>query len=317
MIIKYIPAHQIDKPSWDKCIRSAVNGNIYAYSWYLDLMCDSWDALVADDYNAVFPLTFKQKAGITYLYQPFFTQQLGIFSINHLTPESVEQFLQAIPAKFRFAEINLNTFNKADEVRWKIKKSINHELDLIETYEQIKRGYSENTRRNIARAAKNGITISTNVKPEEIITLFRNNKGRNISQLGEYDYRRLLRLIYQCLHDHKAICYGAYTSNNTFCAGAVFVFSHRKAVFLFSAVSEEARTSGAMSFLIDRFIQDSSGNHLTLDFEGSNDANLARFYRSFGAKVITYPSLRFNRLPLHLSMLMKIVKMLRKISMKK
>jgi hypothetical protein len=280
-------------------------------------MCDSWDALVADDYNAVFPLTFRQKAGITYLYQPFFTQQLGIFSINHLTPESVEQFLQAIPAKFRFAEINLNTFNKADEVRWKIKKSINHELDLIETYEQIKRGYSENTRRNIARSAKNGITISTNVKPEEIITLFRNNKGRNISQLGEYDYRRLLRLIYQCLHDHKAICYGAYTSNNTFCAGAVFVFSHRKAVFLFSAVSEEARTSGAMSFLIDRFIQDSSGNHLTLDFEGSNDANLARFYRSFGAKVITYPSLRFNRLPLHLSMLMKIVKMLRKISMKK
>ena len=208
MIIKYIPAHQIDKPSWDKCIRSAVNGNIYAYSWYLDLMCDSWDALVADDYNAVFPLTFRQKAGITYLYQPFFTQQLGIFSINHLTPESVEQFLQAIPAKFRFAEINLNTFNKADEVRWKIKKSINHELDLIEPYEQIKRGYSENTRRNIARAAKNGITISTNVKPEEIITLFRNNKGRNITQLGEYDYTRLLRVIYQCLHYHNPICYG-------------------------------------------------------------------------------------------------------------
>lgn len=313
MKILYVTHLQIDKPAWDKCIRNAVNGNISAFSWYLDLMCETWDALISEGYETVFPLTYRKKSGITYLYQPFFTQQLGIFSTSHLTPEIVEQFLQAIPSKFRFAEINLNSFNKPDERKWKIKQNINHVLDLIEPYDQIKRGYSENTRRNIAKAAKNGISISTNIRPEEIVSLFRKNKGNDIGQLLDHDYKKLLRLIYQCLHDRKAICYAAYTRSNTLCAGAVFVFSHRKAVFLFSATDETGRKYGAMPFLIDRFIQDSSSNHLSLDFEGSNDPNLARFYRSFGASVIPYPSLRFNRLPLHLSLMVNVAKGIRKL----
>ncbi|MDY0101560.1 MAG: hypothetical protein RBS07_01400 [Lentimicrobium sp.] len=312
MSIRYIEHHNIDLVAWDNCINKAVNGNIYAWSWYLDMMSSGWDALVEGDYEAVFPLPFREKAGIYYLYQPFFSQQLGIFSVNPITPEIVDSFLDAIPLKFRFAEINLNTFNNPDNNRFNIRYNVNHELDLIEPYEELRKRFSENIRRNIKKAGKQGIMISTNVKPEDIINLFRDNRGKDFTHLKGYDYRRLQRLAYQCVGQSKAICYGAFTQNNTLCAGAILFFSHRKAIFLFSGTDKVARENGAMSFLIDRFLQDSAGNHLTLDFEGSNDSNLARFYAGFGATALSYPSLVLNRFPWPLKYLPDLKKKLRK-----
>lgn len=297
MKIRYLEHSQIDKAAWDNCIARAVNGNLSAWSWFLDIMSPEWGALIEGKYDTVFPLPGRKKAGIHYVYQPFFSQQLGIFSVHPLTPEKIGQFLDAIPQKFGYIDINLNSFNKPDPEKYTILSNLNHELDLIESHETISKSYKENTRRNIGRAKKEGVSVHTNVRPEDVVNLFRSNRGKDFGYLRDQDYRRLLRLVYHCLGIGKAICYGAYTPDNTLCAAAILVFSHRKAIFLFSGVNDIARKNGAMSFLIDRFIQDSAGNHLTLDFEGSNDRNLARFYSSFGASALTYPSVTINRLP--------------------
>lgn len=303
MEIRYLKHSEINQASWDRCISKAVNGNVYGWTWYLNMMSSDWDALISGDYETVFPLPFRKKAGIYYIYQPFFTQQLGIYSINPLSPEIVAHFIRAIPARFRHIELNLNSFNKIESIGFEFKNNLNHELDLIEPYEEIRRGYNDNLKRNIGKALKENITINANLQPEDIIQLFRQNKGREFKHLGEYDYRRLQRMVYQSTAQNRAICYGAYTADNSLCAGAILLFSHRKAIFIFSATNETARKNGAMSYLIDRFIQDSAGNHLTLDFEGSNNGNLARFYRSFGAKVLTYPTLLVNRLPFPVNVL--------------
>ncbi|MFH1120004.1 MAG: hypothetical protein V1775_09275 [Bacteroidota bacterium] len=314
MDIRLIQHKDLDKTAWDNCIGQAVNGNIYAFSWYLDIVCDEWDAMVAGNYETVFPLTFRKKFGIWYLYQPFFTQQLGIFSISHITPSIVEDFLSTIPRKYRFAEINLNAYNKPDKSKWQLTENHNHELDLIEPYEILKKGYSQNTNRNIAKAIRNNISISSSIKPEEIVSLFRQNKGKQFGHLAENDYRRFIRLAYECIVNRKAICYGAFTSENNLCAGAIVVFSHRKAIFLFSATNDVAKEKGAMFMLIDHFIQDLAGNHLTLDFEGSNDPSLARFYRSFGSVCVEYPGLRFNRLSMPAKLLNRAYKMIKNIN---
>lgn len=314
MNIRLVKHSELDKAAWDNCIEKAVNGNIYGFSWYLDIVCEEWDALITEDYETVFPLTHRKKFGIWYLYQPFFTQQLGIFSIRHITPEIVEAFLSTIPKKYRLAEINLNAYNKPDKKKWQVTENLNHELDLIEPYGITKKNYSQNTSRNIAKAMNHSISISSNIKPEDIVTMFRQNKGKQFSHLRDHDYRKFIRLAYECIVNNKAICYGAYTAQNSLCAGAIVVFSHRKAVFLFSSTNEIARENSAMFLLIDHFIQDLSGNHLTLDFEGSNDLNLARFYKSFGSVRIKYPGLRFNRLPLPVKFLAGIYKKARTVT---
>ncbi|MCF8297758.1 MAG: hypothetical protein K9J13_09470 [Saprospiraceae bacterium] len=296
-MIRYLTSQEIDFDKWNNCISNSINGLVYAYSWYLDIVCDSWDALVEDDYVSVFPLTFNSKANIHYLFQPVFTQQLGVFSTQGITTEKTNRFFNAIPSRFKLIEINLNKLNEMDLPQLKKEKWLTHELELINSYENIFKNYSSNVKRNIKKAQEQKVNISKNLKPEDVISLFRNNKGKNIKSLKDADYERLRRLIYKCIYNDKVSIYGAYSAKNELCAGAFFVESNKRAIFLFSGTSDEARENGAMSFLIDSYIKENSQKEITLDFEGSNDENLARFYKSFGAKEYYYLHIYLNRLP--------------------
>lgn len=303
---RYLRNHQIDKAKWDNCVAKAVNGIIYAYSWYLDIVSENWDAIVDGDYQRVLPLPFKLKYGVHLVYQPFFTQQLGIISQSILTEKVVTQFLNAIPPKFSYVEINLSSFNKVDDSKFKIEPQLNHELDLINSYKNISKKYADNLKRKLKKTDLSGLFINPSTKPDEIIQLFMLNKGKKIPHLRESEYVLLKRLIYASIHRGAAQVYGVYSERNVLCAGAFFVYANQKLTFLFSGLSEEGKELNAMAFLIDHVIKRNSGNHVTLDFEGSNDAGLARFYKSFGSKEISYHKIIINRLNLFYRMAMKL-----------
>ncbi|MCX6233509.1 MAG: hypothetical protein NT175_02130 [Bacteroidetes bacterium] len=311
-MINYLRRADISTEKWDDCIRNASNGLVYGYSWYLDLVSPEWEALVEGDYRRVFPLTHRRKFGINYLYQPFFTQQLGVFSTDPLSEEIVGSFIEAIPPKYRFAEINLNSQNKLAQDKFNIVRRLNLELDLNFPYENLYKNYSQNTKRNIKKAIESGITVTKNVRPDDLIILFRKNKGKEILHLMDKDYLLLKRVVYACLHKGMAQVWGAYTATNDLCAGIIFIFSHQRAIFYFSATNETARENGAMPFLIDTFIKEHAQSREIFDFEGSNDINLARFYKSFGAVENQYHQLVVNKLPGVVCLGLKIVKDLRK-----
>lgn len=295
-MISYLKHDEIDTEKWDDCISNSFNGRIYAYSWYLDMVNENWDALVEDDYERVFPLTPGKKFGINYLFQPRFTQQLGVFSRSILSEETVNRFLDAIPRKFKFIDINLNSFNPLQGESGKIDPWLNHELDLINSYEKIAYNYSNNLKRNLKKAEKSPITLVKNIKPENVINLFKQNKGKDLDNLNDNDYELLRRLIYVMIYKRIVEVVGAYSEMNELCAGAFFVKDNKKVIFYFSATNEYARQHAAMPLIIDGFIRDNAHSHLTLDFEGSNDPNLARFYKSFSAKELSYPHFEQNKL---------------------
>ena len=99
------------------------------------------------------------------------------------------------------------------------------------------------------------------------------------------------------MYKGKAKVYGVYDETNELCAGAFFLISNKKAIFMFSGLNKNGRSLGAMPFLIDTFIRHHSNKHLTFDFDGSNDPDLARFYKSFGSMKLIYNRLRLDRLP--------------------
>lgn len=312
-MIRYVKHQDIDTDKWDQCIRKSFNSLVYGYSWYLDVVMKEWDALIEDDYMRVMPLTGSRKAGIHYLYQPFFTQQLGVFSVGRLHSQKVREFLEHIPPGYKLAEINLNTFNKPDDkMKPFFREMQNYELDLIASYEELSDAYSKNLKRNIKKAEKAELELMQNIKPDEIIRIFREHRGNDINQLNNEAYRMLKQLIYVMIYRGRAKVWGAYNHRNTLLAGAVFIRSKNRWIFLFSGTSDEARQKGAMPFIIDRFIMNHAGSHNTLDFEGSNDENLARFYKSFGAKRCNYYHYYNNRLPLWAKYAFKAKKILLK-----
>ncbi|MDO9511291.1 MAG: GNAT family N-acetyltransferase [Bacteroidales bacterium] len=296
-MIKHLKYNEIDKVQWDACINRSFNGNIYALSWYLDIVCYGWEALIEDDYETVFPLTNGKKGGIDYLFQPNFSQQLGIFSVKRMDAETVVRFINNIPGHYRLIEINLNRHNKLPDNFDSYKNNINTELPLIQDYTGLWSAYSENTRRNIKKARNQGLQLTRHSGPEALIRLFRENRGREIKQWSDRQYKMLSNLLHTCIHKQTGEVYSVHNAHNELCASAFFARSHGRIIFLFSGLSKDGKESGAMPFLIDAVINQHAASNLILDFEGSNDEGLARFYASFGAEQVQYPAIRINNLP--------------------
>lgn len=293
-MITYLRHGQIDKTRWDECIATAVNGNVYAWSWYLDRVHPQWEALVEIDNNkylSIMPLTCKRKYFINYLCQPFFAQQLGVFSVNTVTEETMRAFLQAIPKKFRLIEIRLNEGNPVPITLKGVDLHRNHLLDLRSTYDSLSSNYHENTIRNLKKSLKYDLRLVKDVPIDTVIHLFRDNRGATVKHWGDEEYARLKGLSEVAVASSNAFIYGIQTSDNDeiMCA-ALFLKSLGRIVFLFSGNSALGKETQAMTYLIDQVIYEYSGLPLMLDFEGSDDDQLARFYHGFGSTPVFYPS---------------------------
>ena len=297
-MITYLTHDNIDKNLWDDCIAQAPNGMVYAWSWYLDIVHPGWDALVEVDegnYLSVMPLTHKRKYLINYLCQPFFVQQLGIFSVVPIIVETTKAFLKAIPKKYRLVEIRLNEKNPV-ETSWQgIGLHRNHLLNLNQDYDVLSSNYHENTKRNLKKSLKRDLQLVEAVPVQKIIHLFRNDRGAMVKHWGDIEYACLERLTNTAINSSNAFVYGVKTSDNDdIICGAIFMISHRRITFLFSGNSKAGKEVQAMTFLMDQVIRKYAGQSMVFDFEGSDDDDLARFYQGFGGLPTSYPSFSYR-----------------------
>ena len=299
-MIHYIKHTEIDKARWDASIAESSNGLIYAYSWYLDIVCPDWDALIENDYEIVMPLPRKKKYGIAYLFPPFFVQQLGIFSPGtKLSQHRIHQFIDAIPAAFRYVEMNLNTKNQISLFNGNsMKKNLTHHVRLDKSYELLQQNYSANVMRNIKKAGGMNYKVSRNYNVKEIISLFRKNKGRQINTLKTDEYNMFEKLC-RIVKIHHALDCMTIIHEDKIIAGLIVFKSNEYLIMIFSAVNEFGKTNGAMHYLIDQYLCYASQQYpgKIFDFEGSNDKALARFYKSFGSTEVQYSQLKINKLP--------------------
>jgi hypothetical protein len=260
----------INYKKWDNCINNSINPYIYAYSWYLDLVAEDWDALIFEDYELVMPLVFNKKFGRFYIHQPIFNQQLGIFGSSMVSREMSELFVNSIPKKFKLIEFNFNKYNTVSDKIQGVYKNSNVELSLYNSYDEISKNYSSNLKRNLKKAKKNNLKLSVQSSPEQLIELFKKNKGAELNVFSERDYKRLSRLLYTLIYKGLGSVYAVVSEQNELLASAFFTNNSDRNIFLFSGQSELAKDFGAMPFLIDSYIKKHAELPKTLDFEGSN-----------------------------------------------
>ncbi|MDE3185571.1 MAG: hypothetical protein KGM16_19340 [Bacteroidota bacterium] len=294
MNISYLPQANIDKSKWDRCIDTAENGLIYGYSFYLDALCENWDALIVNDYETVMPLTWKKKYTIYYLYQPFFTASLGIFG-NDITAEIVKSFLENIPAKFKYWDFYLNRNNWFSIPGFPMYERSNYILPLSENYEILRSKYATSHIRNIKRSIQYGNVVKKNIPVRDVIQLSK-EQSKNFSTIEERIYSDFTNLFEFLKEKNQASTYGVYSPQNKLVASCVYFFSHNRAYYILVGNHPDGKTSGASHLMIDAFIREHAGENLVLDFEGSNIPSLAFFYKSFGSLLEKYPGIKMNRL---------------------
>lgn len=301
----YISAEHIDRQKWDACLDGAGSSSLFAYSWYLDAVCDRWSALVFGDYEKVFPLCERRKLGIGIIYQPFFTRSFDVYSSGAVTVAEQEQCLMYCKDRFRMVQLGL-PLNFAVPEKFKRQERRFQVLDLNDSYSSLYSRYSENTRRNLKKARQQGYVIRELQDGQPVVDLFRSTKGKELEVFSDKDYERLVRLMDACKKKNKGLACGVFSKSGELVAAAFFIVDRGRTVFLKSGVVAEGRKNGAMHLLFDSYIAANAGRQHLLDFGGSSVESVARFYASFGSKDCVYLQVNNDRLPAIIKRIKKI-----------
>lgn len=301
--LNYIKHQDIDEKKWDGCIQQSPNRQVYATSWHLDHATDVWDALVMGDYEYVMPLPVKSKWGISYVFQPLYCQQLGIFP--EPSHEIAQLFYAELTRRFRYFHTQINARNPEIQMEQDIRFTAryNYLLPLNMNYAGLFSGYSTNTKRNLKKAGKHQLHFADGIRLEDYLEFKRKHLP---VKLKPQHLEKLKSLI--AFGQYKGIgkIYGVYAPDNELCAAVYFCRYENRVTFMNAASSGSGKELGAMTFLIDTFIQQNAGKNMVLDFEGSVISGLARFYKGFGAYPETYFQLTYNGLPLPLKWLKRV-----------
>ncbi len=300
-MICYVPHTQIDKELYDNCIRSASNCIIYAFSWYLDIVSPGWDLLEYDNYKVVMPLPNRKRKSIQYIFTPLYIQQLGIFGINFRS-DLVQEFIECIPEKFKLIELKLNEHNFLNNpLAW--TQRTNNLLELNEDYETTANNFHRNCKRNIKKAIDAGLTIGESINADEFAKFIAENLQAQISGFTDNDVSLLARITQECNDREKGEIVCVRDMDGNVKAAGSFLFSNNRLIFSVCASTPVGHKQQAMYYLVAQQIKRHYSNYSYFDFSGSEIKGIAYFNSTFGAKEVSYPLLKMNRLPWLLKLL--------------
>ncbi len=300
MSIHYVKNKEINFYKWDQCILHSLNGIIYAYSWYLNMVSDNWDALIEDDYVTVMPMIIRKKLNQNIVYTPYYLHQLGIFSINLLDQKKISDFVKAIPPEIKYYDIRLNRFNNVSlEGVTKVSHDPCFELDLIKPYQSIKNRYSEKTREFLNANNIKKVSVIEGLSINDMI-LFMRKIGSSLPLfIKEDDYKLFRILVASSIRFRLGAVYGAYDEFNEICAVVFIIKSHNSLVLLFAGADKSGKEKNAVARIIDTIIKKYSQKNLTLSFEYIDDYCNEDLYTGFGSLKSSIIRIRKNRLPFY------------------
>ena len=280
MDIQYLLYKDIDIAKYDACVLKSLNSKIYAFSWYLDCVANSWDILVLNDYEAVMPLPKKKKYGINYIYQTPWIQQLGIFSENKINKSTVIEFLAKIPKKFILVDYFFNSDNIVEGKF--IKERNNYILSLNQDFETIKSNYNKN-RKRISNKNFEDFKLNKNGGIDCFLDFY---KKQNFNFKTHSDTFESLEKLLKS--KNKAINIWTISHKGELITGLVWLKEKRRITYLLPVANEVAKKNNIPTFIINELIKKHQCTDCILDFEGSMIEGVAQFYKSFGAEEEIY-----------------------------
>jgi hypothetical protein len=256
--------------------------------------------LVLDDYKAVMPVPWRRKFGLKYVYPPFWTLELGVFSLDENIDN--QSFFDTLFHKFKFVESRLNTDNsKLKSVSFLIAKQMQI-LEITNDYESVLESYRKDRKKDLRKATKADLNEKWNDNPNNLIQLFKNNVGKRTPFIVEKDYAILKELLLSCIDKRVGEVLSIYNKENKLVASGFFLNHKNTVTILVSSTDFKNRNNGENTFLIDRAIFKYIKNHNYFHFGGSSMESIAKYFLSFGSETRNYNQIKYNKLPFFLKL---------------
>ncbi|SMB87291.1 hypothetical protein SAMN00120144_1530 [Hymenobacter roseosalivarius DSM 11622] len=282
----------------------------YAYAWWLGATAGRWDAVVEINdntgaYASIFPLPIKTRPWGRDVYQPPFTQQLGLITTAASRQRNVLDYLALLPAgRFAHLYLQLSTQNQlvAAPPAFKLVQRQTYQLSLAPVYATLFAAYAPDYCRRLSRNQEQlqPLVVTETMSAAAVIKLFKKEKAA--VGLKNQEYQSLQTLV-EALQMHSRLLALEVRAPDTgeLLAGALFVRHAHIIIYLFAAASPGGKKAGAPLLLLDHIIQRYAGSPgLVLDFEGGMIPSIARFFANFGATPVPYVALTQTRQPWYL-----------------
>lgn len=256
---------------------------------------------MADDYTAVFPLPYRRRWHIHYVYQPVWTQQLGIFAPQTLSSTIIDAFWAAIPKRFVWTDMYANGQQTppTPTAALSYHTRSNYLLDLSPSYETLRKNYRNSHLRNLQKAKKHDLHIDTLPIAELLQTVRPLLLQKNV-RLQDFHFEQLSQLICHAQQHQIGKTLAVRDRQQQLHTIHFHWHSEQRLVSLVNLSTEIGRQSGATFELIDYLVQQYSNSSCVLDFEGGNTTGMAQWFAGFGAARTTYWHVIRNQLPFYL-----------------
>lgn len=316
--IRYLRRPQIDAIKWDRCVENAANGLIYACSEYLDAMAGNWNGLVVGDYEAVIPLPWRSKWGLTYYYHPPFIQQLGLFGqavpalhealmgrerqaeADRLLPAPAlyKEIVNLVFSRIRYGDLLLNFGNEEIARQIGAKPCNNLILDLSDGYASLAEGYKKDLVNNLRKAEKHDLHYLPDNHVLDAVDLYEQYYGQRMPSLSKSNYRQFAALCEKLQQKNRVMVRRVIDDGGALLSIALFLKDERRIYNMMNTTTEAGRVVSANHFLLDQLLREFAGAPLLLDLEGSDLPGVKHFYLNFGAR--EQPYFKYSRTPLAL-----------------
>ena len=299
---------EVDDERWNNAVSTSSQTTIYALSWYLDVVCDDWCAIVWPskfEYQVILPLPTKNKWGVSVIQQPMFCQYLGFFYQKEISAKLLSSFLAVIDLEFSYiSSYSFSPFNYQiiknilpAFVNLESRKRATSWLNMNRSYQEIHACYSRDRKLNLKRARQGNWLVEQSNDIAPLLDSFRENHERKIEGGVNLSAYSMFTWLFEriSLNENAEVWYAV--RDNEIQAGILIVRCVDFGVYLFNASDEEGRKGNARSLLLDTYFQRNAGQNFIFDFESPEVESVASFYRSFGGEERAFISIRKNELP--------------------
>jgi hypothetical protein len=294
MKVRALEYTSLTKDELDRINQKTKDLSLNDQLWYIALLADSKvKVFVFNDFETILFIPYRKKFLITYAYMPFFLQKLSFIGSEKGQNPIIEKLLKAV----RFGEISM--FNSTESIPFdfsRIRK--NFTLQLNKSYLDLRKKYSENHRRNLAKTDKIKIEITEEIEP--LIAIFIDEKS---SVFHKKELRSFVENIHKLFKHPKLkdnLLIVSASDSNQIIASSLFIKFNNVIYYILgtSIKSSQHVSSKGLFKIFDYVIELYSETDTILDFEGSDMPGIARFFKGFGSREEEYTFLKWNKLPI-------------------
>ena len=283
--ITILPSHKIDAIKWDNCVAAATHNNIFMYSWALNALCDNWDGLIINDYEAVLPLPWRKKWLLTYMHH---VPLLAKISLMVKAKIVVPAQTIATSLRNRFWFINFDIDNLYFE-KWMVKKRCNYYLPLMATYEKLYANFTKECQKNIKKSITRGCALVQAPSIEKVVEIYDLAYGNFHEKQTNRDYTKIINFAKYALDNGKASIWEVQNeADKKTLLAAILLQDKGRIYYWLAAPTATGRQCRASYFFINEIIKMNANSDKILDFEGSDIKDVAHFYQQFAPKTEWY-----------------------------